>query len=318
MGATVPTLKRPCSERRRGMDRLRSMEIFVRVAEAKSFAGAAAQLSIPRSTVTRAIKDLERHLGVALIQRTTRRFSLTEDGDVYFSRVSNLVEEIRAIEGGIPGASNTTRGTVRLNTTPSIARHLLVPLLPAFHRAHPDISINISTSDRIVDTIGAGLDCVIRAGEPEDSTSISARKLGSFEWVLCGSPAYLKEFGEPVDLNGLTTHRFVGYVGMKRDLYRFRCGEDEVTVAPESWLTIDDTETYIEAGLQGLGLVRAARFLVARHLETKSLRVVLHNADAAHTSVHFIHSRTIFPTPAVRSFRDWLRNRLIGKARLDG
>lgn len=179
------------------MDRLKSMEIFIAVADAGSFAGAADRLSLARSTVTRAVKDLEAHLGAALVQRTSRRFALTTDGSQYLERTRYLVREITEAEARIGTDSNRVRGTVRVNTTPSIARHLLVPALPDFHDRFPDVKIRVSTSDRLVDVVGGGHDCVIRAGQPDDSASITARRLGTFRWVLCGAPSYIENFGEP-------------------------------------------------------------------------------------------------------------------------
>lgn len=230
------------------MDRLRSMEIFLAVAEAGSFAGAATRLSLPRSSVTRAIKKLEAHLGVELIRRSTRRFDLTEEGALYLGRARRIVAEMAELEGMI-GNPSAAQGTVRVNTTALIAERLLVPLLPRFHEDHPGISLHLSAGDELVDVIGSGFDCVIRTGSPSDSPGITARKLGELSWGIYAAPRYLEAFGEPGTSNELPQHAFVGYHGGGRDFQRMPYADREVSLSAVPWLTLGDTGSYIEAGI---------------------------------------------------------------------
>lgn len=296
--------QQPFSDREYSVDRLKSMEIFIGVAEAGSFAGAANLLSIPRSTVTRAIKDLETHLGAALIQRTTRQFSLTEAGMLYLERVRQIVQEIQEAETDISRDTKSPEGVVHVNTTPSIASQLLVPALSSFHAQFPKVKIKISTTDRLVEAVGGGFDCVIRAGEPDDSTSISARKLGDFRWILCGSPQYLEKFGTPLTLEDLSEHCFVGYSGP---------GPHQLLLQrlSRSWLILDETEGYIAAGLNGFGLIYAADFLLSDHLKKGRLCPLHLEGYTTETSLYLIHGRSSFLPPALRVFRDWAKESLL-------
>ena len=172
------------------------------------------------------------------------------------------------------------------------------------------VKLVITTSDRRVDVIGSGVDCVIRAGEPEDSTSLAARRLGGFQWLLCAAPSYLEAFGEPRTLDDLRSHRFVGYEPSGSELFSFRCGEKSLRVEPASWLTLDETEGYIGAGLHGLGLIRAADFLLRDHVARGRLRRLLPDAEPMATSLHLVHAHSMFPPASLRAFRDWARESL--------
>lgn len=289
------------------MDRLHCIEIFIAVAEAESFATAADRMALPRSTVTRSVKALETHLGTELIRRSTRRFHLTEDGALYLERARPLLAEFAEVEGALSSASKRPRGTVRVNTTASIAEHLLVPLLPLFHADYSDIAVRLSVTDRVIDLIGSGVDCVIRAGGfPEDSPSVTARTLGHFRWGFYASPGYLKMFGELDGLDNLKRHRFVGYEGGGREFLDILHEGSDVRLPLNSWLTVNDTASYVEAAVQGIGIIRAADFIVERQVVAGSLCPTLESADQDTTQISLIHSRTIFPSMALRSFRAWM------------
>src|SRR5690606_12100463 len=178
------------------MDRLRAMEIFTRVVEAGSFRRAAETLRVLPATVTKTIKDLEAHVGVRLLNRTTRALSITDAGLRYYDSCKAILREIDAAEEAVSGGAANIHGTIRVGIAASIARHFIIPAIPRFTARYPGIEIDLKLSDAVVDMVQEGIDCVIRAGEPELSNLIM-RSLGTFRWFICASPEYLEQYGEP-------------------------------------------------------------------------------------------------------------------------
>ncbi len=219
---------------------------------------------------------------------------------LYLERVRQIVLEIQEAETDVSKDTTSPEGIVHVNTTPSIASHLLVHALSDFHDQFPKVKVRISTTDRLVDAVGGGFDCVIRTGEPEDSTSIVARKLGEFRWILCGSPQYLEKFGSPLTQEDLSEHCFVGYSGS---------GPHQLSSQrlSRSWLILDETEGYIAAGLNGFGLIYAADFLLSDHLKKGRLCPLHLEGYTTETSLYLIHGRSNFLPPALRVFRDWVK-----------
>src|SRR5258706_3243929 len=189
------------------MDRFDAMRIFTRVVERRSFTLAAGDLGLPRSTVTDAVKQLEAGLGVRLLERTTRHVGPTLDGEAYHRCCLTLIAEIEDAEGAFGGVR--PKGLLRVEVQGTLARHFLLPGLPGFFAEYPDIELNMSESDRWIDLIREGVDCVLRFGNLPDSDMI-ARRVGTLERLTCAAPAYIDEFGVPKDLESLATHRMVG------------------------------------------------------------------------------------------------------------
>ena len=193
--------KSPSEERR--LDRLQSMQIFARVVEMHSFSRAAESLSLPPSRVTRVVKELEAFLGVRLLQRTTRHISLTPDGTLYYDHCRRLLAEIEVVEASFPGSAGRPRGRLRVDMTLSLARLVVFPAIKDFQARFPDVELTLSVSDRTVELVQEGIDCVIRAGTPEDSPTLVAKRIGAFDWVTCASPEYLAQHGVPKSLKDL-------------------------------------------------------------------------------------------------------------------
>jgi LysR family transcriptional regulator for bpeEF and oprC len=295
------------------LDRLQTMRVFTRIVEANSFGKAAATLGLPHSTVTRAIKELEAQLGVRLLQRTTRHLSLTPDGNFYFEHCRRLLAELDAVEAGFPGSDGRPRGKLRVDTTASFARMFIVPVLSEFQVRYPDIELHFSHSDRTVDLVQEGIDCVIRAGVPQDSATLVARRIASFEWVTCAAPSYLRRHGEPRSLDDLQRHHAIGYTpghGGRSLEWTFVVNGEEVRIRPPERLAMNDTDVYLGAGLEGLGLIRAGSHLVLPHLRAGTLRRVLpeYTAPAVPISIMFPRNRHL--APAVRAFADWIAGTL--------
>ena len=192
------------------MDKFAAMQAFVRVVEAGTFTKAADSLNLPKPTVTRLIQMLETHLQTKLLNRTTRRVTVTADGAAAYDRALRLLSEMDELESSMSRAKANPRGRLRIDVGASVAQLLLIPALPDFHAKYPDIQIDLGVSDRPVDLIGENVDCVLRGGEITDQ-SLVARKIGDFHTILCATPEYIKRHGVPQHPNDLEgdAHRVV-------------------------------------------------------------------------------------------------------------
>jgi DNA-binding transcriptional LysR family regulator len=190
---------------------LDAMRVFTRVVERRSFTLAAQDTGLPRSTVTDAVKQLEARLGVRLLQRTTRHVSPTLDGEAYYRRCTVLLSDLEEAEGAFAGA--TPRGVLRVEVQGTLARHFMLPGLPRFFADYPEIELHMSESDRWVDIVREGVDCVLRFGNLPDSDMV-ARRVALLERLTCAAPEYLERHGTPTDWQGLEGHRMVGIRSM--------------------------------------------------------------------------------------------------------
>lgn len=295
------------------MDRLQAMQIFARVVEMHGFSKAAENLSIPPSTVTRAIKELENFLGVKLLQRTTRHLNLTPDGSLYYEQCRRLLTELETVEASFPGSAGRAKGKLRVGMTASMARLFVLPAIKTFQARYPDIELTLTMSDRTVELVPEGIDCVIRAGVPQDSPTLVARRIASFEWLTCASPGYLKEHGEPQSLEDLKHHHAVGFLpghqGRSMD-WRFVVNDEERVVRMSENLIVNDTDTYIACGLEGLGLIRAASYMVLPHLHSGELQRVLSHSQAPAVPISAMYPQNRHLSPSVRAFVDWVIERI--------
>lgn len=291
------------------MDRIHAMQVFTRVAEANGFAKAAESLAMPPSTVTRVIKDLEAYLGVRLLQRTTRQISLTPDGSQYYNQCLRILSDIETIESSFPGSTGRPSGKLRVDMTPSLARLLVLPAASQFLELYPDVELALTLSDRTVDLVQEGIDCVVRAGVPQDSAVLVARRVASFSWVTCASPMYLERYGEPKTLEDLRFHHSVGFLssrtGRSKDWNFVIDGEERIVRVPER-LTVNDTDAYVTSGLEGLGLIRAASFMVSPHLRSGRLKRVLPSFKAPTVPLSIMYPQNRHLSPTVRVFADWI------------
>lgn len=291
------------------MDRIRSMQIFSRVVEAGSFAAAAKTLSIPRSTVSRSIQDLETALGVSLLQRTTRSLRLTSNGSFYYDHCRQILLEIEGVKAALSDNAKQPRGQLRVDMTSSFARTVVLPAIDGFLSRYPDLDIVLTLGDRPVDLIQEGLDCVVRAGTPQSSALLVAKNIGSFEWITCASPGYLEQNGVPLSLDDLAQHQVVefrsGRTGRALD-WRFNAADGEQVINIRGRLAVNDTDAYISAGLEGLGLIRIASFLAAPHLEAGSLVRVLPEQLGPRVPLSVLYPRNRHLSPSVRAFVDWM------------
>ena len=191
------------------MDRLDVMQLYTRIVDRGSFTLAAQDLEVPRSTATQVIKELEIRLGVRLLQRTTRSVRSTLDGEAYYQRCVAILGEIEDAESAFRDAK--PRGLLRVDVHGTLARHFVLPALPAFLAEYPDLQLQMSEGDRLVDLVREGIDCVLRVGDLQDGAMI-ARRVAMLTEVTCASPAYLARYGVPATLADLDGHVAVAFM----------------------------------------------------------------------------------------------------------
>jgi LysR family transcriptional regulator for bpeEF and oprC len=290
------------------MDRIQAMQIFMRVAEAGSFVRAAETLSLPSSTVTSSIKGLEKYLQVRLLNRTTRRVSLTPEGLQYLAQCREILSLIEHTESNLTDSVKRPQGRLRVDMPGGIAQFIVMPKLKDFYRRYPDIYLMLGVSDRQVDLVQEGVDCVIRTGELNNSTLV-ARPLGRFRWITCASPEYLTEYGIPGKpeevINHRAIHYFSGSTRRSNELHFVRDNETQ-TVPVSGHAAVNETGLYIKMCLEGFGLAQLAENIVSEHLQKGTLVEVLADWQPPSVSVTLLYPHQRFLSPTIRAFADWI------------
>ena len=282
------------------------MQVFCRVVDRRSFTQAASDLGLPRSSVTDAVKQLEARLGVQLLHRTTRHVRPTLDGKAYHQRCVALIADIEEAEAAFSGAR--PKGLLRVDVNGTLARHVVLPGLPAFLAQYPDIELFVGEGDRLVDLVREGIDCVLRVGDLPDSDLI-ARRVGVLEEITCAAPAYIERFGRPASVDDLDGHRMVGFhstaTGAVLPL-EFTVGEGVRTVVLPTTVTANGAECYAEFGRLGLGLIQVPRYHIEPDLARGTLVPILPEHPPLPSPVSLLYPRSRQLSPRVRVFIDWL------------
>ncbi|MFM0117373.1 LysR family transcriptional regulator [Paraburkholderia sp. RL18-101-BIB-B] len=290
------------------MDKLQAMTTFMRIVEAQSFSKAAETLSLPRSSVTTMIKNLEHELGAALLRRSTRTLSLTDAGERYYTSCRAILAEIARVESELSVDAATPRGRVRADMPGVIGRAIVLPRLREFEQRFPGIELVLGLSDRPADLIYDGIDCVIRTGALADS-SLIARRLGELSWITCASPRYLKEYGEPDSVSALNDHRAINYIsnstGRPLD-WRFHVQGEDLAMTMPSRFSVNETEAYLQCGLEGLGLIQLSEFVALPYLKSGRLKEVLASARSSAVPVSIVYPHGRNASGATRTFVDWI------------
>ncbi|WP_370677123.1 LysR family transcriptional regulator [Pleomorphomonas sp. PLEO] len=289
------------------MDRFDAMRIFTRVAERRSFTLAAEDLGLPRSTVTDAVKSLERRLGVRLLQRTTRHVAPTLDGEAYHQRCLAILADVEDAEGAFAGCK--PQGQLRIDVHGTLARRFVLPGLPGFLETYPDITLLMTEGDRLADLVREGIDCVLRVGEPRD-TDMIGRRVALLDEVTLASPGYIARHGRPERLADLDDgHRMVGFhssaTGAVLPLEFPEDGEVRAITLPRV-ITVNAAESYVAAARLGLGLIQVPRYHVEAALAAGELIEILPDHPPKPTPVSLLYPRTRQLSPRVRVFADWL------------
>jgi LysR family transcriptional regulator for bpeEF and oprC len=290
------------------MDRLLAMKVFTSVAETGSFSRAADALDIPRASTTVMIQKLEAYLKVRLLQRTTRRLSLTNEGADYYERCVRILAEVAEAEGSFEVSAQGPRGKLRVDLPVSMGRTIVVPELEDFYRRYPKIDLMLGFNDKPIDLIHESVDCTLRIGALQDS-SLVARRIGSYKMLTVASPEYLDQYGVPQTLDDLEQHVAVNYFWTRTGrIMELIFNVDGVTesVKMRGRLAVNDTDVFVERCLKGIGLIQAPLFMVRPYLDSGELVEVLPQwrPTAFPISVVYPDSRHLSLT--TRVFVDWL------------
>lgn len=291
------------------MDQLSAMRAFVRVVEAGTFTRAADLLDMPKPTVTKQIQQLESHLRAKLLNRTTRRVTVTMDGAAYYERALRVLNEIDELDGSMASSQARPSGRLRVDVSAPLAIRVIIPNLPEFHARYPDIQLDLGLSDRPADLLAENLDCAVRAGEITDQ-SLIARRIGEMYLVTCASPSYVQRHGEPrhpTDLEG--DHFIVGYryAGTSRTApFTYADGKESHEIRGRFVVSLNEGAGYVAAALAGLGIVQAPTFMVQEDIAAGRLVPLLTNWCSTPKPLHIVYPPNRHLSNKVRVFVDWL------------
>ncbi|MFC0400880.1 LysR family transcriptional regulator [Paraburkholderia rhizosphaerae] len=290
------------------MDRLDALQLFTRIVEVQSFSRAADMLGIPRATATYAIKELETRLGTRLLERTTRQVRPTLDGQAFYERCVLVLGELDDAEASLRHVASNPRGVLRVDMHGTHATRIVLARIDEFRQRYPNVELVVSSGDRLVDLVREGVDCVIRAGNPRDS-SLVARRLASMPQVICASPDYLARHGAPDHPDQLGDHQAVRFFasGAAND-YPFELVVDgairEYTIG--GWMSVSDAENNVVCAMRGCGLIQVPRFHVDDELRDGRLVEVLAQWASPEMVVSALYPYRRQLSPRVRVFVDWL------------
>ncbi len=290
------------------MDRLDHLRSFLRVAELGSFTGAADSLGLPKASVSLAVQRLEAEVGVQLLHRTTRRVQLTADGAQFQQRARDLLDDMEDLQGMFRRETSQLKGRLRVDMSSGLARQLVIPQLPDFLAGHPGLEIELSSTDRRVDIIREGFDCVLRVGPLDDNTLV-ARPLGVLRIVNCASPGYLAAHGTPQRLEELATHALVHYVGtlgQRSPGFEYHDGQRYRSLPMAGPITVNSGEGYTAAALAGLGIIQVPLLGVRQALAEGRLCEVLPGCVAEPMPVTLLYAQRRHLPRRVAAFMDWV------------
>lgn len=287
------------------MDRLATLNLFVRIVERRSFSAAAADCGISRPVATAAIKALEERLGTRLLQRSTRHVQPTAEGETYYHRCVAILADLEDADRAAGGA---VAGLVRVDAPGHVARTILLPALPDFLARHPALTVHLGEGERFVDLVREGVDCVVRAGELPDSDMV-VRRLGVMKEITVASPAYLARYGTPRSPDELDGHQMIGFMssrtGQPLALEFTRDGSVIEVVLPARVL-VGGADTSAAATRLGLGLCQAPRYRFVDDLASGTLVEVLSDFPPTPTPLSVLYPSNRQLSPRVRVVIDWL------------
>jgi DNA-binding transcriptional LysR family regulator len=286
-----------------------NIRAFVRVVERQSFSAAAQELALTPSAISKLVARLEDRLGVRLLHRTTRRLSLTSEGELYFARARQIVADIEEAEAEVARTRAAPRGRLHVNTSNAFAAHHLAPALPAFLAHHPDITVELSVTDRVIDLVEDYADVTIRIGRLPDTT-LSARKIADTSRVICASPSYLAQHGTPQAPAELAKHVCISLAVGEATRWPFRTPRGIEQFNIPARVTSDNAEVVLRLALDGAGIVRLGDLLAGEPIRRGLLVPLLreaHYAEPIALSAVYLAGR--HRTPKVRVFLDFLIER---------
>jgi DNA-binding transcriptional LysR family regulator len=292
------------------MDRLQSMRVLAKVVEQGSFAGAAQTLGMSNAVVTRHVADLESHLGTRLLNRTTRRLSLTEPGQAYLERVRDILLDIDEAEALAASNAQKTTGTLRLYSHLGFGQGQLAQLLQLYAQAYPDVVLDVTLSDRAVDLVEEGFDVGIFVGLQKFDASMIARQLGVSEISLCAAPSYIRHHGKPTTPEEISRHQCLNFAYEElRHRWWVDGPEGRIHIPINSKMISNDGELLRQCALAGMGIVIRSSFVLGDDLSSGRLVRLLPEYRLGQISVAMVYPSRRLLAAKVRSFTDFMSAR---------
>ena len=294
------------------MDKFLEMRTFAAVVDAGSFVQAADALDMSKPTVSRYVADLEQRLGVRLLQRTTRKLSLTEEGRLFYGRCKTVLSDVDLAEEEITSKSVAVKGLIKINVPVSFGLLELAPRWPAFMSAYPDVELDITLADRVVDLVEEGYDLAVRIARLPNSSLIS-RKLASARMVLCASPGYLRKHGKPKHPSDLANHAVLSYSLLSTgDHWEFDGPQGKVSVTVKPVMRTNSGDTCIAAARKSRGVVFQPAFMVSADLQSGALVELMPQYHSLEFGIYAVYPTRQHVSPKVRAMIDFLAKELTG------
>jgi LysR family transcriptional regulator for bpeEF and oprC len=290
------------------VDKLRAMQLFVRVIETGGMTRAADSLQMPKATATSLMQQLEGALGVTLLNRTTRKVSATADGRAYYARCLAILAAVRDTEESLGQRHASPQGRLRVEVPTLIARLVIVPALPDFFARYPQIDLQLGCSERRADLIEEGIDCAVWSGELQDSTLI-ARRIGELYFSTCAAPAYLALHGAPLHPEDLKTHRCINHFSPRTGRifdWIFAKNESRIQMMLRGHIALDDENSYLAAAEAALGVAQIPAFVLKEALERGSLELLLGDWFAEPAPLNVVYPENRHLSSKIRVFVDWV------------
>jgi len=293
-------------------EQLKGISVFVTAVEAGSFALAAQRLHLSRSAVGKTVSQLEQRLGVRLFQRTTRSVTLTDDGALFYEHCLRALAEINTAETLLENGKQSVSGRLRVSMPVLYGRMCIAPLLAEFASQHPNLSMDLLFSDKVSDLVEDGLDLVIRNGKLPDSSGLVARKIGEHRMMICASPRYLLQHGEPQTIDDLSHYEVFNYIntGVPHRWVINADGGKKSEFIPKARVLMDDLEAIADAAIAGLGIALLPCWLIEEELQNgKLVRILREDLDNVYES-HAVWLQTSHLPLKVRLAVDMLVSKL--------
>lgn len=294
------------------MDRLAAMRVFISVVDAGSFTRAGQALGLAKASVSHQVAQLEAHLRVRLLHRTTRQLRLTEDGAIYYERAKQLLEDCDELDAALPGAARKASGRLRIDVAAAFGVHLLVPALPDFFKRYPDIHLQIGSTDRPVDLLAEGVDCAIRGGTVFDE-SLIGRPLRPLAGLTVASAVYLRRHGVPKHPRDLDKHALIGFFSPRDGRsfsYDFARESERIEIDGPFVATFNDANNFLAAGVAGLGIFQAPLTpYLEGHLASGALKRILKDWHVDPLPQTILYPGRRYQPARLRVFVDWALER---------
>jgi LysR family transcriptional regulator, regulator for bpeEF and oprC len=290
------------------VNKLEAMKVFARVVETGGMTATAASLGMPKATVTTHLQQLEAALGVKLLNRTTRRVSVTADGAAYYPRCVAILAQVEETEESLLQRHASPSGRLRVEVPTLMARLVIVPALPAFFARYPQIDLQLGCSERRADLIEEGIDCAVWAGELVDSTLV-ARRVGNLYFGMCASAAYLAAHGQPRTPEDLVTHFCINHFSPRTGkVFDWVFAKDgrRVQTSLRGHIALDDENSYVAAAETGLGVAQIPAFVLKEAIERGSLELVLGDWFPEPAPLNVVYPQNRHLSSKIRVFVDWV------------